>query len=231
MSDDISIPNTGAARMAYSHSYRARRNGLDAGTKRLMLAASALGVLLLGGMGVWALSGHRSAAGVPRIEADSRPLRIKPENPGGMEAIGLIDAAGPDAAAGSLAPVAEKPDPQALVAQRTAPPGAPMLAPAVITPTTAPAVVTPAVVPAATGKVMVQLGSVDSEKGAAAEWQRLSRKMPEVLGERQMVAQRAELNGKAVWRVRTGGFSDVADATQFCKRVRAKNLGCSLANY
>jgi hypothetical protein len=159
-----------------------------------------------------------------------------------------------------LAPAAEKPDPQALMAQRpvtVAPPSAPAdsampMTPEPATPEPAtPVAVTRVAAPgsnvtpapetkapvrsagtstAATG-TMVQIASVDSEQGATAEWQRLAKKMPDLLGDRRPVMQRAELAGKAVWRIRTGGFADIAAATQFCARVRAKGAGCSIANF
>jgi len=230
-------------------SYRARRTGMDRGTRRLVMAASALGLVLLAGMGAWSLTGRR-AVGVPLIEADPRPLRVRPADPGGMTVIGAGEQVLGDGteATGDLAPAAERPDPQALRAQRQAlaapagvVPEAVAVAPAPVAPAVAaPAVVAPAVVApvavapvavAPVGRAMVQVASVESEAGAAAEWARLSRKMPELLGERSPVVQRAEAGGHAVWRVRTGGFADVAAATQFCVKVRARGAGCSLANF
>lgn len=265
MSDDISIPrpalsNTAPGRISFTHSYRSRRTGMDRGTKVLLLAASALGTMLLGGMAIWSFTGHK-AAGVPTIEADNRPVRIKPENAGGMTAIGVGDPAGAVGnGMGDLAPAAEQPDPQALLAQRRAaaapkitstpplpsPAAAPPL-PTAAAPIQAPPAPTPAPAPApapapssdiaarpasanASG-TMVQLAAVDSETGATAEWQRLSRKLPDLLGDRHPAVQRTEQGGKSFWRLRTGGFADVAEATQFCKRVRAKGVGCSLANF
>lgn len=276
MSDDISIPRPhlsgtmpGEGATSFTHSYRSRRTGMDRGTKRLLLAASALTALLVGGMAVWTFTGH-PAAGVPTIAADSRPTRIKPENPGGMTAIGVGEqpAATRDGA-GDLAPAAEQPDPQALLAQRRAA-AAPALAPATVAttpaptagaaapvptsvptpvPTRAPATAARPAAPAATMSAapaaapgsdvaarrpagpMVQLAAVTTEAGATIEWQRLSHKLPDLLGGRKPLVERTEQNGRAFWRLRTGGFADMADATEFCKRVRAKGLGCSLATF
>lgn len=271
MSDEISIPHLNSSRLgpypgphpartSFTHSYRARRTGMDVTTKRLFLAAGALGFVLVAGMGAWSLTSHR-AAGIPVIEADIRPLRVKPDNPGGMTAIGANEQImyGSNARdVGDMAPAAEKPDPQALLAQKQAATPAPAPAepaPLPVTPVAAPgsnvapapdaqapaARVTPAVGapapahPAAPAReasgTMVQIGSVDSERGATAEWQRLAKKMPDLLGDRRPVVQRTELAGKAVWRIRTGGFADIAAATQFCTRVRAKGAGCSIANF
>ncbi len=241
MADDISIPSAGGARTAYTRSYRSRRSGsgIDPGSRILMLAASGLALVLVGGMAVWSLTGHRPAAGIPTIEADSRPLRVKPDNPGGMSVSMFTDIAPSGTeAAGDLAPAAEKPDPQALLAQRQAGAAPPITStPPVATPASmdaAPIAALPAVVPAARpapAGIMVQLAAVSSEAGASSEWQRLARKLPDLLGSRQPVMQRADQGGKPIWRVRTGGFSDVADATQFCKRVREKGAGCALASF
>ena len=242
MSDDISIPSPahGAAKVStlYTHSYRTRRSGMDAATRRLVLVASGLGLLLLLGMGVWTFSGHRSA-GVPTIEADTRPLRVKPENPGGMIVAGANDqvlGGKGDGEAGDLAPEAERPDPQALRAQRqvaSAPAPEPAAAavpaepPAPIA-SAAPAAVKPAT--PATGSMLVQVAAVETEAAAATEWHRLARKAPDLLGDRKPVIVKAERDGKTFWRVRTGGFADTAAAAEFCRKLRAKGLGCSIGS-
>lgn len=254
---DISIPHAATgpavnpARSSFTHSYRARRTGMDTTTRRLFMAASALGLVLLAGMGVWTFGGHR-AAGIPVIEADTRPLRVKPENAGGMTVVGANDQVmgghgDGDGATGDLAPEAERPDPQALRAQRavaaapasspaTANPPAPAVTPAavpgagIIVPT--PAVVRPqAAAPApAGGPAMVQIAALDSEAGATAEWQRLAHKVPDLLGDRKPTIIRADRDGKVFWRVRTGGFADTAAAAEFCRKMRGKGIGCSIAS-
>ncbi len=239
MADDISIPFA-SGRAPFTQSYSTRRSGLDAGAKRLMLAGAALGVLLLAGMGGWALMGRRPAS-VPVIEADSRPLRVKPDNPGGMQVAGADEQVMGGSGAGgadAMAPAAEAPAPQALRAQMGQPgtpaPGA-AISPLPDTPaaaartparTTAPAPARPVA-----GGTLVQLAAVDNEQAAQAEWQRLAKRMPDLLGDRRAVVQRAERDGHAVWRVRTGGFADIAEATGFCTRVRAKGAACSLASF
>ncbi|GAC1343477.1 MAG: hypothetical protein NVSMB18_19380 [Acetobacteraceae bacterium] len=282
MSDDISIPQAGAMpRMSFSHSYRTRRTGMDQTTKRLLIAAGVLGLLLVGGMSTWVVMGRRPAT-VPVIEADSRPLRVKPDNPGGMQIAGADEVVmGGNGRAGTdtMAPAAEAPAPQALRAQMKQPsapgPDAASVAPAAGTGpavvASAPAMPVPAgagtaVSPlpdtptrgaarmaaptpaapattasattalaasarAATGAMQVQLAAMGSEAAAQAEWQRLAKQMPDLLGTRHPVVLRAERDGKTIWRVRTGGFADVADATGFCGRVRAKGGACSIASF
>lgn len=237
---DLHIPHpAGTPRHA---TYRAARPGMDTGTRNMLIAAAGLGGLLLAGMGAWAVMG-RHASVVPVIEADNRPLRVKPENPGGMQVVGADETVGGPR---GMAPATEVPAPQALRAQLAPPPSAtpaqptPSAPPAAVAPAPAPAPVARPPVPAsaaaprpaqAGNATLVQLAALDTESAAKDEWQRLAKRMPELLGERRVVVQKAERDGKAVWRVRTGGFSDIADATEFCTRVRAKGGNCSIASF
>jgi hypothetical protein len=223
---------------------------MDRGTKYLLGAAAGLGGLLLAGMVGWALTGGHGTA-VPVIEADTRPIRVKPENPRGLQVVGADDqvTGGQGSKTQGMAPAAEVPAPQALRAQMPPQPPPQTRTPAVTPPGDAQAegaapspppaapprpaapvqAARPAVVPA-TGTV-VQLAAVDSEQVAQSEWQRLAKRMPELLGDRRPILQRVEHDGRAVWRVRTGGFADIAEATSFCARVRSKGGSCALGNF
>ena len=88
----------------------------------------------------------------------------------------------------------------------------------------------PAPATAATGTA-VQLAAMASEPAARGEWERLSKRMPELLGARRPDVVESERDGHTVFRLRTGGFRDIAEATAFCERVRAKGAGCSIANF
>ncbi|MBC7799669.1 MAG: SPOR domain-containing protein [Gemmatimonadaceae bacterium] len=75
------------------------------------------------------------------------------------------------------------------------------------------------------------MAAVETEPAAQAEWQRLARRMPDLLGERRPVLQRLDRDGRTFWRVRTGGFVDIAEATGFCTKVRAKGAACTIASF
>jgi len=245
------------------------RGVLDGGTGRLMVIAAGLGGTLLVVLGLSLVGGHHRGA-IPVIEAESGPVRVKPDNPGGMSIAGsedevLSSTSGDDS--GKLAPAAEAPALQALREQEQAetahaavtPPTAPAPAPAAApviaapAPVAAPAAAAPPVPaapehkPAAHPVVLasahpaearpaahgadVQLGAVDSEALAQQEWARLTRKAPELLGSRQPAFSRAERGGQTFWRLRTGGFASVAEATTFCERARAKHVPCDIVAF
>lgn len=270
MPDDLQIPIVSAgpgSRAPVSSSYHPRASYSRASrgvSPRAVVAAGGIAcAVLLTGIGGWALL-HRGPTVVPTIEADTRPIRVKPENPGGMQiAEGEDSGTGPQV----MAPAAEAPAPQALRAQMQlpaapapqvpadAPPAVPSVSaapgasPLPDTPKPAARAAVPAAgpgrsaaaspgaaaavpaPPAAAGGTMVQLAAVDTEAAAQAEWQRLAKKLPDLLGERRPVLQKAERDGKAIWRVRIAGFGDMADATGFCGKVRTRGGSCTIASF
>jgi hypothetical protein len=158
-----------------------------------------------------------------------------------------IMSGGSDTNGGKLAPPPEAPAPQALRAPPPAPravvaapapaapaaraiAAAPLAAPAAAPAAAKPAAEKPAAAPAAKG-TLVQLAAVSSEDAAKNEWRRLEKRMPDLLGNHQPAISKTEHDGRELWRVRTGGFSDLTQATVFCERVRAKGTGCSVADF
>lgn len=238
MSDDLSIPNP---------TYRVPRHhqGMDPGTRKLAMIAGGLGATLLVVVGGWSVIGHRSTT-VPVVQADNRPIRVKPDNPGGMQVAGAeedILSGGTESKDGKLAPPPETPAPQALRAPPPATPpiaAAPLPAPAAVAAAPKPVVAAkPVAVPAvekhaaasAAGNTLVQITAVHSEDAAKSEWQRLSKRLPDLLGQRKPAFSKTEHDGRTLWRVRTGGFSDVGQATSFCEKMRAKGVGCAVAEF
>lgn len=81
------------------------------------------------------------------------------------------------------------------------------------------------------GAVRVQLAAVDSRDAALREWDHLSHRMPALFAGRRPLISQAQVNGHSWWRVRTAGFSSVAEATQFCRDVRAHGGACTVASF
>lgn len=111
----------------------------------------------------------------------------------------------------AASPTAALPLPPPPPAAAAAPPAAPAAAPA----------------PApADGPVQVQLAAVGSEAAVQPEWNRLRARLPDLLASHSLVVSRGERDGRPFWRVRTGGFADVAAARGFCDQVRARGFTC-----
>lgn len=278
MSDDLSIPNPGyqGNRVGrYGTGQSRARSGMAPDTRRLMIFAGGLGIVLIGLVGASMLIGHRSGE-IPTVSADPRPIRIKPENPGGMKIDGAendVFSGGSDVAGSKLAPPPENPDANAWrTSPASSPPPVAALPPVALAPppvvTSAPITLAPSVskpaavasapaskpasvvstaptappkasVPAAVEarstasgqQATVQLAALTSETAARNEWLQLSKRMPELLSDRQPIFSRFEREGHTFWRVRTSGFTDTAQARTFCERVHAKGGGCSIADF
>ena len=223
---------------------------------------------------VWGFS-RGSSRNAPLIEADARPIKIRPDNPGGLrvpnqdELIFDRNRGARPATQGGLAPEAERPRVDQLRAQlaeraaqeaaRNAPPPSPAPAQpaASATPQAAPrgapqasAPATPAppatnsalnapslpapvpataerFAPVANGRAQVQLGALPSEAGARAEWDRLQKRVPELLGNRRVSLAPFDREGQTpLYRIRTGGFADAATARAFCEEMKTRSIPC-----
>lgn len=255
--------------------------GMDPELKRMgLLAAGVGGVLaLLVGGGLLMRPGRH---GVPVIEAEAGPVRIKPVNPGGMQVTGAELGGGPATGEPKLAPAAERPELDTLKAQlrevkrqlarqaeanaqavrlaqaqaaaakqaaekaaavTLAQAGSPRVAAAapvqhasattVVAPPAAPlAPPTPLAhaAPAHAGTA-VQLAAFADQAAAEAGWETLVRQAPDLLGGRKAEVTEASVAGRTVYRLRTGGFADVASAATFCANLKAKGAGCSVAAF
>ena len=237
-----------------SESWRPQRRDGAFSPQVTRMAAIAAGLVAVVGLGYggYALIGSAPRV-VPMIEADSRPVRVRPDNPGGMQVAGAEEQIMGGTASGKadvMAPAPEVPQPQALRAQIQAArqPAPPPLQPVSLVAPPAPPppmiatmpeqraalLVKPPSTPkpqAAVVGLQVQLAAMDSEPAALAEWQRLAKRMPDLLATRHPAVQRTDRDGKTYFRLRTSGFTDLAQATSFCTQVKAKGAGCSIASF
>ncbi|WP_439597862.1 SPOR domain-containing protein [Falsiroseomonas sp.] len=241
-------------------SYRVQREPSGVPWRMLAVAGGMLAVVAVGAGAYWAFTGS-GGGGVPVVEADPRPFKVRPEDPGGLrvpnqnalvlERPGNRQAAQQPGRNGSMVPEPEAPNldllraavaPPPVVAPRPLPrpaePAAPQAEPAAARTgapapaPAAPATPTPAAAPAvprvvAGGRVMVQLAAVASEEAARSEFERISRRAPELFEGRSPVVQRLEREGQSpLFRLRTAGFADQDGARQFCEALRARSLAC-----
>ncbi|MCA3425672.1 MAG: SPOR domain-containing protein [Roseomonas sp.] len=238
----------------------------------IIIAGSVLAVGAVIAALVWGFS-RGSTRNAPLIEADARPIKVRPDNPGGLrvpnqdELIFDRNRGARPATQGALAPEAEKPrvdqlrqqlaERAAQEAARSAPPAAtpapaqpaapqaaarsaPQAAapatpapPATTSALTAPSL--PAPVPAnaerfapvANGRAQVQLGALPSEAAARGEWERLQRRVPELLSNRRVTLAPLDREGQTtMFRIRTGGFADAATARAFCEEMKTRSIPC-----
>lgn len=223
MSDKIGVARAGFARPSYRPE---RSGGIDPDLLRMACVAAAIGGVLAAG--VWVSSAlHRGHRGVPVIEAPAGPVRVKLADPGGMKVMGADDAS-QSGAAEKLAPPPERPQIAALRARVKAAHAAAAPAAAAPVPQKAAAVVPSA--PAAQG-TMVQLAAFDSADLAQQDWGRLAARMPALFDRHKPEVARAEVHGRTLWRLRTGGFASEAQAKSFCEKVQAQGADCSIAAF
>jgi len=151
VSDDLSIPNAGyRGSRAGRYGTGRFRHGMEPNTRRLVLFAGGVGAVLAALIGASALMGRHSGE-VPVVTADSRPVREKPVNPGGLKVDGAendVFSASSDTNDARLGAAPESPDAKAFrapAAPSVPTPSAATLVPAPSTATaSAPAVEAPA---------------------------------------------------------------------------------------
>jgi cell division septation protein DedD len=108
----------------------------------------------------------------------------------------------------------------------------PQIAAAPATPTSPGAGPTPKMAPApgvAGPAYRLQLGALKSEAAAKAEWQKLQRQQPDVLGKLSLTVSRVDLGAKGVYyRIQAGPVADAGQAAQDCAALKSRNIGCIL---
>ena len=212
----------------------------------LAVAGGVLGCAALAGAVAWGVS-RMGPRPVPVIEADARPIKIRPESAGGMtvpnqdqlvlEPPAVRRAA--ERSQGAAARLGAAPETPALedLRQQAAPPIGRPLAPTpppeavVAAPLPVPVAavapsLAPAFAPTAAGRVQVQLAALVSEEAARAEWSRLTRRIPELAAFQPRVTRLERDSQAPLFRLRTGGLADAAAARALCEAVRAKGANC-----
>jgi len=230
----------------------------------LAIGGGIAAAVAVGGGVMWGIMRVSGPHSIPVIEADPRPFKVRPDDPGGLRVPNQDELifernrgsnAQPPAA--RLAPEPEAPRIDALRAQVAQPSQRPTLAtegvsllPRNTAPTagapavTAPAIPTPAATapaapapqtaaaparpaPVPNGRIRVQVGALTSDEAARSEWERLSGRYPDLFGAFRPQVVRFEREGQAtLYRLRTGGFADVAAAQAFCEQAREQRIPC-----
>jgi hypothetical protein len=179
--------------------------------------------------------------GVPLIRADRTPDKVRPAQPGGMKIpdqnVSIYNEKPGAAPVENLLPPPEKPLPrpepppppplpprQQAAVPAPSPPAPPSPAPM---PATAPAA---SPQPAGFGKIQVRLASVRTPEAARAEWTRLKRDNPDLLGRLSAFAVRDDLGDKGIYyAVEAGPFDNAAAAERLCGALKRRNFGCVVA--
>ena len=215
----------------------------------------ALGVMALSAGGLWV--GYRISAGrtpsgdIPLIHADTDPVKVKPDDPRGMEIPNrdrfVFNPTG-NMPVERLLPVPETPLPRPAttsnpVAQTAAPstvaatpqtPVAPTQETPTATPQPAPSASKPQAaavpVPAGATGYRLQLGAVKTPEVAKSELDRIKRQYSDLLGSLDMSVERADLGDRGVfYRIHVGPIADATQAERVCAQLRQRGQGCILA--
>jgi cell division septation protein DedD len=80
---------------------------------------------------------------------------------------------------------------------------------------------------ATSGDYVIQLASLTAKDRATAEWARLQKGFPTLLGDRQLVVVTADLGSRGTFfRVQAGFFPDRASADAACAQLKARGQDC-----
>jgi cell division septation protein DedD len=208
----------------------------------------AVGVMAMSAGALWIgyrLTLNRSTgAGIPLIQADIQPVKVKPDDPRGMEIPNrdrlVYNQKGAEPAE-RLLPPPEAPLPRpatgtagqappapgtALPAQTAQPPAKP--------PTQAQAAPAPIAIPPQTalagieGKgFRLQVGAVKTPESARQDGDRIKRQNSDLLGSLSLGAERVDLGDRGIfYRIQVGPIADGAEAERLCAQLRRRNVGC-----
>lgn len=232
---------------------RAKGQRLDPAIKRMAMAAGGVSIVVI--VIAWLWSGfHPYTFGPPPvISPPTTPLRIVPEDPGGLEVpeadVPIMSGQSISDIQPQLAPAGAVPDITALdqeagltpasalqppMAQANAddeanPDKPKSLKPAMSQTPRPGSTATSAA--AAEGLSSVELAAMGSEDAVLGFWVTLQQKFPQLMTGRQPEIFPSIANGQSVWRLRLGGFTSSAAAQTFCNTVAAQGTACSVVTY
>ena len=211
----------------------------------------ALGVMALSAGGLWVgyrlSTGHGPSGEIPLIHADTDPIKVKPDDPGGMEIPNrdrfVFNPTGGMPVERLLPPPETplpRPTPTNTVPQTvtTAVPAPASQAQAAATPAPAPVAPTPpqtAAVPSpGAGSDIkgyrLQVGAVKTPEIAKQELDRIKRQNGDLVGSLSLSVDRADLGDRGVfYRLHVGPIADAAQAERLCAQLRQRGVGCILA--
>ncbi|MEX0327200.1 MAG: SPOR domain-containing protein [Ruegeria sp.] len=78
----------------------------------------------------------------------------------------------------------------------------------------------------AKGTRLAQLGAYESPDVAKAEWDRISARFGDYMGDKQRVIQKTTSGGRTFYRLRVLGFNDLSESRQFCAALVAQGADC-----
>ena len=188
---------------------------------------------------------QRAALAPPVIEAPDGPVKVKPEEPGGMQVPNqdkqvyqALEPARAEPMVEQLLPPPEapKPEPAAVQVEPPAPPtvAAAEAAPSAEPPAPQPSVEAPAPAPSSPQasvpdfQYVIQLAAFRSKEPAGRAWGTLRQRYPDILTDMDHRVRKVDLGAKkgVFYRLQAGGFETRTAALAVCDRLKAKKQGC-----
>ena len=228
--------------------------------QRRLLASFVIAVALGGFSGIvwYAYTKGKESGGeavVPLIKAENKPVKVRPEKPGGMEVPNQDKLVYSRLNPGEPPPPVERllPPPEAPVAKTEKPPEPPVTK----AETPPPKATVPPVAPAPpvetkgsakkgegaaagaesklasvtpeVGRYRVQLAALRSPEGARRAWALLRAANGDLLGKLKPTVVRTDLGAKGIfYRLRVGPLRDRAAGKELCAKLKARKVGCQV---
>ena len=240
--DENAGPNAGRS---------ARFVGRTVRSRRLMGTLAAVAVVCgVGAMMVYAYNKgrqHGAAGEPPIIRAQEGPIKVRPEEPGGMtvpdrdkEVFTRLETGERPANVERLLPPPDSPVERPSAAPETAPETAAAVQPAPTADSSSDQEVRRMEIrsgyeivlrkkpppPPAARAFAVQIASLKSEAAARARWSDLNRRHPDLLRGLSLSVDRVASEKEARYRLRAGPLPDRAAAKRLCDRLTEREIGC-----